>query len=148
MDTQLLKKLRSETQAPINDCKSAIEEAGGDYNKALQAIRSKGLDKAAKKAGRETGVGFIETYVHGGGRVGVMLELRCETDFVARNEMFRALAHDVAMQIAAMSPETPEALLEQAFIKDASLTIKQLVQSVVGKIGENIQVSRFTRYEI
>lgn len=147
MDTQLLKKLRSETQAPINDCKVAIEEAGGDYEKALKIIRSRGLDKAAKKSGRETGVGFIETYIHGGGKIGVMLELRCETDFVARNEMFRSLAHDVAMQVAAMNPETVESLLEGPFIKDASLTINQLIQSVVGKIGENIKVSRFTRYE-
>lgn len=148
MDTQLLKKLRNETQAPINDCKSAIEEAGGDYEKALQAIRSKGLDKAAKKAGRETGVGYIETYVHGGGKIGVMLELRCESDFVARNDMFKSLAHDVAMQIAAMNPENNDSLLEGAYIKDGSLTIKQLIQSVVGKIGENIQVARFARYEV
>ena len=148
MDTQLLKQLRNETQAPINDCKTAIEGAGGDYAKALQIIRSKGLDKATKKAGRETGVGFIEAYVHGGGKIGVILELRCETDFVARNEMFRGLAHDIAMQIAAMDPEHVEALLEQAYIKDSSLTIKQLVQSIVGKIGENIQVARFARYEV
>lgn len=147
MDTQLLKKLRNETQAPINDCKVAIESAGGDYAKALEIIRARGLDKAAKKSERETGVGHIETYIHGGGRVGVMLDVRCESDFVARNEMFRGLAHDIAMQIAAMNPETVEALLEQPYIKDASLTVKQLIQSIVGKIGENIQIARFTRYE-
>lgn len=145
---QLLKKLREETRAPIHDCKSAIEESGGNYERALEIIKGRGLGKALKKAERATGAGIVEAYIHGGGRIGVLVELLCETDFVARNEMFKELAHNVAMQVAAMDPQNSEELNRQPYIKDSSITIGEMVQGAVGKIGENIKVGRFVRYEI
>ncbi len=104
ISVEQIKQLRAATGAGILDCRKALEEAGGDFDKAVEILRKKGLAKAAKKAGREASEGVIETYVHGGGRIGVMLELNCETDFVARSEVFRNLAHELALQIAAMSP--------------------------------------------
>ncbi len=105
ISVQQIKELRAATGAGILDCRKALEEAGGDFDKAVEILRKKGLAKAAKKAGREASEGVIETYVHGGGRIGVMLELNCETDFVARSEVFRNLAHELALQIAAMAPK-------------------------------------------
>ncbi len=104
VSVEQIKQLRAATGAGILDCRKALEEAGGDFDKAVEILRKKGLAKAAKKAGREASEGLIETYVHGGGRIGVMLELNCETDFVARSEVFRNLAHELALQIAAMAP--------------------------------------------
>ncbi len=105
ISVEQIKALRAATGAGILDCRKALEEAGGDFDKAVEILRKKGLAKAAKKAGREASEGLIETYVHGGGRIGVMLELNCETDFVARSEVFRNLAHELALQIAAMAPK-------------------------------------------
>ncbi len=119
ISVEQIKQLRAATGAGILDCRKALEEAGGDFDKAVEILRKKGLAKAAKKAGREASEGVIETYVHGGGRIGVMLELNCETDFVARSEVFRNLAHELALQIAAMSPryvrdeDIPQAVLDQ-----------------------------------
>jgi elongation factor Ts len=142
-----VQKLREMTGAGIMDCKKALEEASGDFNKATELIKERGLAKAAKKADREASAGRIETYVHND-RVGVMLELQCETDFVARADMFKELAHDIAMQIAAMSPESVDDLMEQAFIKDGGETIESVVTEAIAKLGENIKIGRFVRYEI
>ncbi len=148
VDIKLLKKLRDETQASISDCRMALEESKGDYAKAVEWIRKRGMEKAGKKADRETSQGIIDSYIHGNGRVGVMVELLCETDFVARTEEFKKLAHEVAMQVAAMNPENVEELLKQEYIRDGSKTIADMVKEVIGKLGENINIKRFKRFEI
>ena len=147
MSTEDVKKLRSDTGAGIMDIKKALDEAGGDTDKAKEIIREKGLIKATKRSGRDTGAGVLESYVHNN-RVGVLLELRCETDFVARSEPFRELAHELAMQVAAMLSENVEELMSQSYIKDDSQTVEQLVKGVIAKTGENIEIARFCRYEL
>lgn len=129
------------------EAKRALEEANGDMTKAEAIIREKGLARADKKSDREVKSGIVFPYTHQG-RIGVLLELLCETDFVAKNEEFVALAKDIAMQIASMNPESVDELLEQDFIKDGSVKIKDLIKNLIGKIGENMQVSRFVRYEL
>ena len=146
-DITLLKQLRSETSASIADCRVALEQSDNDYSKAVEWIKKRGLEKAEKKSDRETGAGMIESYVHNG-RIGVLLELTCETDFVARTDDFKKLAKEISMQISAMNPENVEDLLKQEYIRDASQTIEQLVKSVIGTLGENIQVKRFSRLEL
>jgi elongation factor Ts len=140
-------KLREITGAGIMECKKALDEAKGDIDKAQAIIMERGLVKAEKKADRNTKAGILESYVHNN-RVGVLLELRCETDFVVRSEPFRVLAHDLTMHIAAMSPQTNEELLKQPYVKDQNVTIDQLVKGVIAKVGENIQIGRFCRYEL
>lgn len=144
---ELIQKLREETGAGIMDCKRAFEEGKGDMRRAKEIIREKGFAKAMKKSGRETGAGFLETYVHAG-RIGVLLEMRAETDFVTKNEKFRTLAHEIAMQIAATAPETKEELMSQPYIKDETMSVEKLVQQKIAEIGENITITRFTRYEV
>ncbi len=143
-----IQKLREETGAGVMDCKKALEESEGDYGKALAALRERGAVVAAKKAARAAKEGLVEAYIHGKGRIGVLVEVNCETDFVARNPEFKELAHDIAMQIAAMNPADVDELMEQDFVKDPSMTIRKLVESKVGKIGENIQIGRFVRYAL
>lgn len=190
---QMVKELREATNAGVLEVKKALEATDGDFEKAVDLLREKGAARAAKKVGREANEGIIKMYAHPGGRVGVMLELNCETDFVARNEAFAALAHDLALQIAAMGPKyvtreqvdsgelerelevlraqaqaegKPEkviekivegrlnkfyeevCLLDQPFIKDDKKKIKDLVTDVIGKLGENIIVRRFSRFEL
>ena len=192
-DTTLVKELREKTGAGILDCQQALKVSENNVEKAIEHLRQKGLATAQKKAGREMNQGLVEAYIHPGSRLGVLLEVNCETDFVARNEEFRGLVRDIAMQIAAASPVyvkredvssevvekerdiyraqakemgKPEAawakivdgklekfyqeqcLLEQFFIKDPSLTIKDLLAQKIAKIGENIGVRRFTRYQL
>lgn len=142
-----VQKLRESTGAGVMECKKAFEEAGGDFDKAISIINERGLAKALKKADRATGAALLESYIHNG-RVGVLLELRCETDFVVRSEPFRELAHNLVMHIAAMDPENVEALLQQSYVKDPTLNVDALVKGAIAKIGENIQVSKFCRYEI
>ncbi|MFA5386184.1 MAG: translation elongation factor Ts [Candidatus Paceibacterota bacterium] len=142
-----IQKLREETGAGVMECKKALEEAKGDLEKAKKVLYESGLAKANSKSGRNTGAGLLETYIHNQ-RVGVLLEVRCETDFVAKNEVFKELAHIVAMQIAAMNPENVEALLKQPSIKNEKETIEDLVKQYIAKIGENIRVERFCRYEL
>lgn len=142
-----IKKLRGETGAGVMDARRALKEAGGDLEKAKAIIQERGVIFADKKAGRKTGAGLLESYIHNN-KVGVLLELRCETDFVARSEPFRRLAHELAMHIAAMDPRTVDELLNQAYIRDESKTVAQLVQEIIAKTGENIKVERFCRYEI
>jgi elongation factor Ts len=189
----LIKDLRERTGAGMADCKKALTEVSGDMDKAIDYLRTKGLAKAAKKAGREATEGAVVSYIHAGGRIGVLVEINCETDFVARNEDFQAFTRDVAMQIAAMGPQfvrkdevneeavarerevllakakesgKPEAvvakmvdgqiskwmkeicLLDQPFVKDPDKTIEQLQQELIAKIGENIKVRRFVRFEL
>jgi elongation factor Ts len=140
----LLKKLRSETSAGVSDCRQALEDAKGDYEKAKKLLVERGVEKAAKKADRETAAGLVESYVHGG-KVGVLVEIKCETDFVARTDEFKALCHEVALQIAAMNPKDTEALLASAYIRDPKLSIQELVKQTIAKLGENITVGRFLR---
>ena len=158
-----VKRLREETGAGVMDAKRALDEAAGDFARAKELLRARGMAAAAKRAERSTGQGVVEAYIHGGGRIGALVEVNCETDFVARTDAFRALARDIAMQVAAMNPAalTPEevpgglpgeakdhALLTQAFIKDGSRSIQDLVQDVIAQTGENIRVARFSRFEL
>lgn len=147
INTEQIKELREKTSAGVMDVKQALEESNGDMAKAEEWLKQKGLASAAKKGDREASQGLVETYVHNG-RIGVLVEVNCETDFVAKTDDFKALAKDVAMQIAAMNPENVEALLEQEFIKDSSQTISDLVKGAIAKMGENVVVRRFERYEL
>lgn len=172
--TDLVKTLRERTGAGIMDCKRALEENSGDLEKAAAQIRQQGLAKAEKKAGRTASEGLVEPYIHAGGRIGSLVEVNCETDFVARTDDFRTLAHDIAMQVAAASPrfvsesevddktaaaldeefgghkQAMEAvvLLNQPFIKDPKVTIGDLIRNSIAKLGENIVVRRFARFEL
>lgn len=147
MSAEEVKKLREMTGAGVMDSKNALEDAGGDFDKAVALIKERGLLKADKKAGRSLGAGVIDAYVHNN-RVGVLLNVSCETDFVARSDVFRGLVHEVAMQVAAMDPKDVDELISQPYIKDESTTIEELVKGAIAKLGENIKVERFTRYEI
>ena len=142
-----IQKLRELTGAGVMECKKALGEAGGDFEKAVKIIHKMGLVKAGKKGERTTGAGLLESYVHNE-RIGVLLELRCETDFVARNPVFKELAHNLTMQIAAMNPENIEKLSAQNFIKDESTTVESIIKQAIAKLGENIRVERFCRYKI
>lgn len=172
--TSQVKELRERTGAGIMECKRALEETGGSVEKAIDKLKQQGLAKAEKKAGRSASQGVVEPYIHAGGRIASLVEVNCETDFVARTPDFRTLAHDVAMQIAAMNPayvsedEIPAdawpqlerehggraqalaavSLLDQPFIKNPKLTIRDLVKEGIAKLGENIIVRRFARFEV
>ena len=165
-----IKELREKTNASISDCRKALEEAGNDIKKAVELLRKRGLEIAAKKQDRLAKEGRIEAYVHHGNKIGVLLEVNSETDFVARNSDFCQFTKDLAMQIAACNPQyikredvpasvigkykdkeqfyKEHCLLEQAFIKDPALTIKDCLGSLIVKIGENIVIRRFTRYKV
>ena len=145
IDLKALKKLRDETSASIADIRRALDEAEGDEKKAIAWLKERASQIAAKKADRETGEGIIEAYIHGNGKVGVLVEILCETDFVAKTDEFKHLAKEVAMQIAAMDPKDVDALLKQEYIRDGSLTIDQMVKNVIGKLGENIKIKAFHR---
>jgi elongation factor Ts len=142
-----IQKLREETGAGIMECKRALDETSGDFELAKALIEKQGLAKAEKKAERQTGAGLLETYVHNN-RVAVLLELRSETDFVVRSEPVKALAHNLALHIAALAPETVDDLLKQPYAKDESKTVEEVIKGVVAIVGENLKVARFTRYEI
>jgi elongation factor Ts len=142
-----IKELRNITGVSITECKKALNEAKGDMEKAREILKKQGQEFAKNRLDRETGEGLIESYIHPGKKVGVMIEINCESDFVARSDDFQKLAHEICLQIAALSPEeTP--LLEQAWIKDQSKTIKDLIDEYIAKFGENISLKRFTRYEL
>jgi elongation factor Ts len=190
---QMVKEIRDRTGAPFIDCKKALEEVSGDFDKAIEILKIKGVAKAAKKVGRETPEGTITSYVHAGGKIGVLVEINCETDFVARNDEFQAFAKEVAMQIAAGNPKyisreyIPEdelvkekeimkaqviesgkpaniadkiaegkiekfyeevCLLDQVYIRDTKLKINDLLQALIAKIGENIKIRRFVRFQL
>ena len=143
-----VKKLRQKTGAGIADVRRALEESGGDFKKAERLLKSWGAEIASKKKDRATGQGLVETYIHSGGKVGAMVEVNCETDFVAKTDEFKNLAHEVVMQIAAMDPADVEELSKQEYIRDSSKTIDDLVKEVIAKVGENIVVKRFIRFEL
>ncbi len=142
-----IKKLREETGAGIADCKEALSVSHGNIEKAKAYLKQKGFDRAAEKSSRKVSTGLIEVYSHGG-RVGVVMELFCETDFVAKTDDFRNLAHELTLQIASMKPENTEELLKQEYVRDQSQTVDDLIKSVVGKVGENIKVGKFSRIEL
>jgi len=163
--TAMVKALREETGAGVMDVKRALEDSGGNAEKAKDLLREKGLAAAAKRSGREARQGIVDSYIHGGGRIGVLVEVNCETDFVANTDAFRDLVRGIAMQIAAMNPivvsaedraARPEVegsdaevvLLAQPYIRDPGRTIQDLVNDAVARTGENIRVSRFTRFEL
>ena len=143
-----IKNLREETGAGMMDCKKALEESNGDMDKAREWIKQRGLIKAEKKADREAKEGFIAHYVHNDHKTAALVEILCETDFVARNDEFQKMATDVAMQVVAMNPENVEELLAQDFIKDSDMTVEELVKQLSGKIGERFIVNRFVRYQV
>lgn len=147
IDIELVKKLREESQASIADCRIALEDSDGDYKKALVWLAKRGAEIAEKKKERETSQGLVEAYVHNG-KVGVLLTLLCETDFVARTGEFKNLAHEIALQVSAMNPKDVKSLLAQEYIRDPKMTIEELVKSVIGKLGENIVVKEFSRIEL
>jgi len=143
-----IKKLRQKTGAGIADVRRALEESGGDFKKAERLLKSWGAEIASKKKDRATGQGLVETYIHSGGKVGAMVEVNCETDFVAKTDEFKNLAHEVAMQIAAMDPADVEELSKQEYIRDSSKTIDDLIKEIIAKVGENIVIRRFIRFEL
>jgi len=145
---ELVKKIRNETGLGIMEIKAALEEANGDEKKAKEILKAKGLKKAESKTERETHQGRVATYTHSTGKIGVMVELLCETDFVAKHEDFVELTKDICLQIAAMDPKDVDELLKQEFIKDASSTIEEKIKGLVVKFGENMKLTRFARFEI
>ncbi len=147
-DVKLIKKLRDETQASIADCRKALEGTKDDYKKALEWLKKHGIEKAEKKADRETSQGLVESYIHQNGKVGALVEVLCETDFVARTDEFKNLCHEIAMQVVAMNPKDVATLLKQDYIRDNSVTIEQLVKQSITKLGENIVIKSFSRLEI
>ena len=147
MDASLVQKLRLKTGAGIMECKKALTEANGDFDKAVELVQERGISKADKRADREAGAGLVHSYVHNS-RVGVLLQMNCETDFVARNDEFKELAHNIAMQVASMNPQTNEELMASPYIKDPNITVEALIKGAIAKIGENIKVGKFIRYEV
>ncbi len=142
-----VQKLREITGAGVMDCKRALDDAKGDFDTAKKLIQERGFAKVEKRAGRETGAGLVHSYVHND-RIGVLVDVRAETDFVVRSEPFQKLAHELAMQIAAMPAKDVDELMDAPYIKDESKTIKDLVAEVVGKVGENVRINQFYRIEI
>ncbi len=163
ISTTQLKELRDKSGAGIMECRTALLEHKGDFEKALETLKKQSLSKVQKRSQRTVNQGIVTTYIHTGGRIGAMVELNCETDFVARNEIFKELGHNIAMQIAAQEPIcisqdkmpkdselSPEVacLLLQPFIKSPELTIQDLINEAIAKTGENIKVNRFARFEL
>lgn len=144
----LIRKLKESTGAPVLRVKKVLEEVGSNEKKAFEILKKEGFEKAVKREGRETSQGVIETYVHHSGKVASMVELLCETDFVARNELFKQLAHDIALQVASQDAKDSSELLGQEFIKDPSKKVEDLVKEVIAKTGENIKVGRILRIQL
>ena len=146
--TEEIKKLREETGLSIMQCQKALEEAGGDRDRAIALLKTKAAEIASKKSDRILGAGVVSAYIHAGDTVGVLLELLCETDFVAKNPEFKSVAREIAMHVAAMKPENTAELLEQPFIKDPSKKIGDLVNNTVQKFGERTEIGHFVRYSL
>lgn len=146
-EKEILQKLREITGAGVMDVRRAFQEASGDFDRALALLRERGLEKVEKRSGRATGAGLVHSYVHAG-RIGVLVDVRAETDFVVRSDPFRVLAHELAMQIAASAPENVDELMNQPYIKDEKRTVRDLVNEVIAKVGENVRVERFCRIEL
>jgi elongation factor Ts len=144
--TDAVQKLREATGAGVMDCHRALQEAKGDFDAAIKIIHEKGFSKVEKRADRETGAGMIHSYLHNG-RIGVLVNLRAETDFVVRSDPFQELAHELAMQIAASAPKDVDELLAGPYIKDESRTVKDLINDVIAKTGEKVAIKEFSRLE-
>ena len=147
ISAEIISRLRAETGAGVMECKKALESASGDYQKAQKILATNAQAIAKEKSEREAKQGLIECFCHGG-KIGVILELACETDFVAKNSEFKNLAHEIALQIVSMNPKDVDDLMNGIYIRDGSMTIRQLVEQAIAKIGENIQVKRFERFEL
>lgn len=145
---QQIKELRERTGISIIECQKALQEADGDTEKARVLLREWGKEVAEKKYAREVGEGIIDSYIHATGRVGALIDVGCETDFVAKADDFKNLVHELVMQVASMNPENVEELLGQSYIKDSSKSVKDLIAEAIAKLGENIVVQRFERFEI
>lgn len=145
---ELIKQLREKTAAGVADVRLALEESKGDLKKAEEILRKKGFERAAGKAGRATSQGLIDSYVHANAKVGSMVELLCETDFVARTAEFKELAHELCLQVASMNPKDNSDLLKQEYVRDPSKTIGDLIKETIAKLGENITLGRFSRFEL
>ncbi|EKD52626.1 MAG: hypothetical protein ACD_61C00286G0007 [uncultured bacterium] len=143
-----IKELREKTGAGVMDAKKALEETGGDMDKAVEIIRAKGLAKAEGKSAREVRSGRVYCYTHLGGSAAAMVEVACETDFVAKTPEFETLCKEIAMQVVSMEPTNVEELLKQEYIRDGSKTIEDLVKELIAKTGENIRVTRFARFKL
>lgn len=142
-----IQKLRDITGAGVMECKRAFIKAGGDMKRAQQLLHEQGLIRAEEKGQRKMGAGVLEAYVHNN-RIGVLLLARCETDFVARGDLFKTFAHHVAMHISAMNPASVDELLSQFFVRDESITVHDVIKSVIAKTGENVRIERFARFEL
>ncbi|HEY4506816.1 MAG TPA: translation elongation factor Ts [Candidatus Paceibacterota bacterium] len=147
-DLDTIKEIREATNFSFNEIKKALDEAGGDKSKALGILKERGAAVAEKKSTRSTGQGIVEAYVHSNKKIGVILEILCETDFVARNPMFIELSREVAMHVAAMDPQDVQELLGQAYIRDQSLTIEEFINQYIAKLGENIKIGKFCRLQL
>lgn len=143
-----VKKLREETGAGVMDVRRALIEVNGDEEKAKVVLKEKSVQQSAKKSERVTEQGLVESYIHGGGKVGSLVYLACETDFVAKTDEFKNLAKELAMQVAAMNPESIDELIKQEYIRDSGKTVKILVDEVISKTGENIQIKKFERFSL
>ena len=148
IDADQLRRLREETGAPVMRVKKVLEELKGDEKKAIEILKTEGFEKAAKRSERVTSQGIIETYVHHSGKIASVIELFCETDFVARNELFKLLAHDLALQVASSECKNSEELVKEDFIKDPGKKVGDLVKDVIAKTGENVQVGRVIKIEL
>lgn len=143
-----IKKIREATGAPVMECKKALEQTRGDSKKATGLLEKWGVARVMKKAGRETPQGQVFSYIHYGAKVGAMVEILCETDFVAKNQEFQKLGHEITMQVASMNPKNKKELLDQEYIRDPKIKIKDLVNQAIAKLGENIVIKRFKRFEV
>jgi elongation factor Ts len=148
MSTELIKELRDETGLSLQQIRVALEEAGGDKAKALELLKAKSADIASKKSDRTLGAGAVAAYIHSGETVGAMVELLCETDFVAKNPEFKNTAKDIAMHIAAMNPTDVGELLTQPYIKGGGETIGEMINNTIQKFGERTEIGKFTRFSI
>jgi len=146
-NVELIKKLRAQTGLGMHDIKKALDEANDNEANALALLKEWGLSTVAKKSDRTTSQGLIDSYVHGG-RLGAIVEVNCETDFVARNDEFKAFVKDIAMQVASMNPENVDELLKQDYFRDPSKTVQDILHETITKIGENIKISKFCRFEL
>lgn len=148
ISAEAVKKLREKTGASMMECKNALEGSGGDEAAAEEILRKRGAEIADKKSERQTKSGLISSYLHSNQKIGVLLQLDCETDFVAKNEIFKELSHEICLHIAAVGPQNNEELLSQPFIKDPSKTVRDLIKETVGRLGENIKLNKFARFEL
>lgn len=146
--TSDIKALREKTQCPLSDCKKALIQSEGDIQKAIKILVANGAKEFEKRKSADANNGIVTSYIHDGGKIGSLLELKCETDFVAKTKEFKNIAHEICLQIAAMNPKDVKELLKQPYVKDETLKMEDLVTEVISKLKEKIEISRFSRFEI